>query len=420
MSHFKYNLLSLDPMYSPLHEKIAKLVAHKKYAVTSCFAKKVYLPSFKLTLATSLIKKSRSNQIDESLKRRVAQLPNYHQSYVKKIEGRELCASEIENMCFFYLGLKEYIRNHEINLVLIHNDTRWYHAIALEICRELSIKYLVTEQGLIRPYTTVIDNKGVNALANAKFDPQMNYSAPQEEVFTPTSRHDSYHSILVFFFFLSIFTFERVLNRRTVLPYLHNNYSIRKYTLRVVNKLKKKPYTPAHTIKGPFLLLLLQLEQDSQVLLYSEYKSNQEIITAVEAYAESKGLQLAIKKHPLDIKSYDARESSQWVYGCVKALSDAAKLVITVNSSAVVDVLQTETPLLLLGESLYNYQGIASKLVTGKPNAHDQTMIEPQIVCIESRRNFIRYLKNEYLTTGAGFSYDEQLLHKKVKTLLEA
>ncbi|MBE8232403.1 MAG: phosphoribosylamine--glycine ligase, partial [Endozoicomonadaceae bacterium] len=164
----KYNLLSMDPMYSPLHGKIADLLAKETYAVVSCLSKKVYLPKFKITLASSLIFKCEKKITAVEIEK-IRLIPNYHQSYVNKIENRELNRSEIVYMAKFYLSLKEFILQNSIDLVVLHNDTRWYHAIAISICAELKIKYLVTEQGLIRPYTTVIDNKGANANANFKY-----------------------------------------------------------------------------------------------------------------------------------------------------------------------------------------------------------------------------------------------------------
>ncbi|MDG2664538.1 phosphoribosylamine--glycine ligase, partial [Vibrio parahaemolyticus] len=223
----RYNLLSLDPMYSPLHEKVASLVARRKFAITSCLSKKVYLPTFKLTLATSLIA-SVKEPIDNDVLKKMNSLSTYHHAYAKKIESRTLSSSELKYMAKFYIGLKRFITEKSVDLVILHNDTRWYHTIAILLCNELGISYLVTEQGLLRPFTTVIDNKGVNAnanisLLNKKIDTDDNNE------FLPRNTHDSLLSMMFFSFFILSFSSERLFGRRTVLRYTHNRYSVRKY-----------------------------------------------------------------------------------------------------------------------------------------------------------------------------------------------
>merc|ERR1712173_67470 len=107
------------------------------------------------TLAQSLIKQHNGKTNKESVEK-IRQLCSYHKSYVEKIEKRTLSSSEIDNMVKFYESLKKFVQDKKITLVLLHNDTRWYHAVAIEICRELGLPYLVSEQGLIRPHTTVL------------------------------------------------------------------------------------------------------------------------------------------------------------------------------------------------------------------------------------------------------------------------
>lgn len=406
-----YNLLTLDPMYSSLHEKIANLVAVKKYAITSCWAKKVYLPSFKFTLAATLINDF-IGSVDKGTLDKITTLRTYHHSYVKKIEDRTLSVDEVNYMGKFYLALKKFINAKSINLVIVHNDTRWYHAIAILICKELNIKYLVTEQGLIRPDTTVIDNKGVNATANNDFI-HKDIAERTSQNFKPKYTHDSIVSMFFFFLFISVFSVERLTKSKSILRYMHNDYHLRKYKQRFITRFTSKNKAQGKlTLTNNSALLVLQLERDSQFLMYSEFRNNQEVIDRVQAQCKQLNLNLAIKRHPLDDLHYTLNEHSYMVCGEVDKLSDQAELVISVNSSAILTVLKSKTPLFIVGESLYHYKEMVVHTAIEKIN-----LLKPQ--CYQDRHYFYDKLKANYLLLGAGYSFNTKMLSHKLKELLD-
>ncbi|MGR5277462.1 phosphoribosylamine--glycine ligase [Vibrio rotiferianus] len=413
----EYVVLSLDPMYSPLHEKIARLVAKEKYAVTSCLSKKVYLPTFPIHLAAALIGKISAAQA-QPFYDKIRELKTYHHAFAKKREHRELSEQEVAYMARFYVAIKAFIVEKQVDLVLVNNDTRWHHAISIEVCRELGIRYLVTEQGLIRPHTTVIDPKGVNAYADIRFGnaDEVKGWIGEYPSFRPCDKHDSIRSMFFFLLFLIGFAAERWAGSKTVLRYLHNNYSLRKYGKRMVNRFKPRK-KQCSTLAGNAALLLLQLEYDSQVLVHSSFESNQEVIALIEEITQRQGMKLAIKAHPLDTAHYALSPSSYWVDGKVPELAEQAKVVFTINSSAAIDVLRTNTPLILMGDSIYEHRGIASRLnwAAGADciaNAASNTDAN-------ERCRFIDYLSHQYLLLGAGYSYSPEVLRDKLKTILQ-
>ncbi|PMI35246.1 hypothetical protein BCT30_21570 [Enterovibrio norvegicus] len=406
----KYNILSLDPMYSPLHEKVAKIVAKKKYAVTSCLSKKVYLPTFKLTLATAIIGSVKGRIDDESIEK-MRSLSTYHHAYARKVESRKLTSNELEYMAKFYIGLKTFIKEKKIDLVILHNDTRWYHAIAVLICNENNIKYLVTEQGLIRPHTTIIDNKGVNATANTSlFDKNISDVEPSD--FFPKNTHDSWLSMMFFFLFISMFFIERIFGKSTILRYMHNGYSIRKYYKRLSIKFKSfNAKSENFQIKNNSALLLLQLDHDSQFLMYSNFNSNQEVIDRVSERCIELGLKLAIKKHPLDVGEYTLGNNSYFADGDLSILINKSQLIVTINSSAIVTVLNSNKPLFVIGESMYNFE-----------HALEHCAIESIDYGLKQnillRQRHLEKLKKNYLLIGAGYDYCASILEKKLGQLL--
>jgi len=399
-------------MYSPLHEKVASLVARRKFAITSCLSKKVYLPTFKLSLATSLIA-SIKEPIDNDLIMKMKSLSTYHHAYAKKVELRSLSLSELKYMAKFYIGLKGFIAEKNIDLIILHNDTRWYHAIAILLCNELKIPYLVTEQGLLRPFTTVIDNKGVNAKANINLL-NKEIDTADNNSFLPRNTHDSLVSMMFFAVFILSFSLERWFGRRTVLRYMHNGYSVRKYYKRLVRKLKNnnKNNKASERLDDNSALFLLQLEHDSQFLMYSDFYSNQDVIDRACEKCRELGLKLAIKKHPLDFNEYLLGNSAYFVDGNLVDLINESKLVITINSSAIVTVLKSQTPLFVIGESMYKF-GLALE------HCQIEMINLEKKQCNIERQNYLKKLKDNYLLIGAGYDYCPLLLKNKLKQLLD-
>ncbi|MGD8172436.1 phosphoribosylamine--glycine ligase [Vibrio sp. TRT 21S02] len=415
--HKTFTVLSLDPMYSLLHERMAELLAKEKYAVTSCMSKWVYLPTFQCSLVSKLVLAQRDATIDPRLRETIRASHSYYHAYVGKKLQRAMSDDELDYMARYYLGLKQFIVERGINLLLIHNDTLWYHAIAILLCKELNIQYLVTELGLIRPYTTVIDNRGVNANGSLFYHPQRDVQIqrrkPKGSAFT---KHDGVLSMLYFSVFLLGFFVERLLFNKTIARYLHNDYGLGKYTKKLASKLLRDfRHSALETCQGD-ALLLLQLENDSQILVHSELANNQRLIADVEAEMNKLGIRLAIKRHPLDETSYQLGEQSYWVDGKLNQLIKPAQFVITVNSSAATSVIETDTPLFLLGESIYAHPGVAKKVTLSQLHAEVNAMSASTDTA--NRQHFLAFLKHHYLVSGAGFSFDQHVLQERLDVLL--
>ncbi|MGR5238559.1 capsular polysaccharide export protein, LipB/KpsS family [Vibrio alfacsensis] len=316
-------------------------------------------------------------------------------------------------MAKFYIGLKGFITEKNIDLVILHNDTRWYHAIAILLCNELEIPYLVTEQGLLRPFTTVIDNKGVNANANISLL-NKEIDTTDNNAFLPRNTHDSLLSMMFFSVFILSFSLERWFGRRTVLRYMHNGYSVRKYYKRLVRKLKNnnQDNKASEYLEDNSALLLLQLEHDSQFLMNSDFYSNQEVIDRVYEKCCELGVKLGIKKHPLDFNEYRLENRAHFVDGSLINLINESKFVITINSSAIVTVLKSQTPLFVIGESMYKF-GLALE------HCQIEMINLENKQCNIERQNYLKKLKDNYLLIGAGYDYCPLLLKNKLKQLLD-
>ena len=421
MTEKKYTILSLDPMYSSLHWMISQLVAERKYAIVSCAAFCLYLPGFRCYLAHNLTK-AYCDDSNDYARYKIKQLNSYYHNYVRKRKDRELDNSELNYMAAFYLSVKDFIQQKKINLVILHNDTRWHHAIVIQLCQELSVPYLVTEQGYHRPYTTMIDQKGCNA--NSDIALQFNRTTVDDSTLwhplLPTFfyHHESWFSKLYFSGFLVVHGIEKIISQP--LKYRHSTYPLKKYIKRWGLKYKKSMLPIRNQVNEddfiPQVLVILQLESDSQVLMFSDVVSNQELIEKFEMWCQQHRLTLLIKPHPLDVCDYNYQPSTKVCLQPIEVLIDYVDVAFTINSSAVFELLETDIPMYLFGESIFNQDGIAKKC----------ELMDAEL-CLSARhwqqdtsrrQAFRTFLQRDYLLFGSGFSFQRQYVQQKLDDLL--
>src|SRR5690606_20727128 len=108
---------------------------------------------------------------------KVKKVPPSQESLKRVKELNFLSCREITEKDFMYAAqfrdfFKKLIQEKQYNLIIMHNDSRWNHKIVIDYCLENNIKYLVTERGGLRPFTTTIDPRGVNANASIPTDPK--------------------------------------------------------------------------------------------------------------------------------------------------------------------------------------------------------------------------------------------------------
>ncbi|HEQ3588131.1 hypothetical protein [Vibrio harveyi] len=425
------NVLSLDPMYSSLHCKIAEEYHGKKFAILTSLGLKHYLPGFEFYYIERLIQSKRIiiSQTDLDV---VKSMDSHFSALARKVEKRELADDELEYMAKFYVFLKQFVVDNNIKVVLLHNDLRWQHSIAVFVCRELAINYLVTEQGLFRPHTTVVDSFGVNAYSNVKNEYQafldkgedLNRYITNDII---TSSHDSWYSYANFFRYL-IFskigkflgTEARIVHKR----HTFTEYVKRFYYHRINPLLSGKTPSSSDGVFGngkKAVFVPLQLELDTQLLIHSDFSSNQEVISLIEIAFYEAGLcdkyDLVFKKHPNDQQEYNFSNFSKLTNVAITTeFLQNVSLVISVNSSALLQVLSTPTPVITLGRSIYDVPGVAFHS-NGKNLALDIKSQLDTVVDVERRYHYVDYLKLVYSIQGAGNSFSKSQIDKIMNKL---
>ncbi|MBD2809885.1 hypothetical protein ID853_03060 [Xenorhabdus sp. Vera] len=417
------NILTLDPMYSNLHSKIASLYCGKKIALLTSFAIGCYLKGFDFYYINKEIKSIITTDEDRMI---VLNTPSIYRENIKYQERRNLDSNETEYMSQFVSFIRGFLIKYNIKLVLLHNDLRWHHALTIKICKMLDISYIVTEQGLFRPNTTILDSKGVNAysslmkIKDLSLLPHIHSSSDINSISIEHS-HNSIKSKYHFFIFLLLFKIEKIFFLPTLLKYQHNNFSIRKYIKRHITQLKNGSYHDKSSITNlpaNYVFVPLQLEEDTQILIHSSIKSNQYLIKEIEKciYNVNPDINILFKKHPNDNKNYNLSFNSRMVLGGIQELAEKSKLSITINSSAAIDIIKTDCPLILLGDSIYGKEGIAIK--SSLDNLEENIfsiLMDKEITHIKkARKKYLDYLYYNYSLHGAGYSYNMDIIKSKL------
>lgn len=108
-------------------------------------------------------------------------------------------------------------------------------------------------------------------------------------------------------------------------------------------------------VKDDFVLVPLQVENDSQIILHSRIKSMQELIDYTRKFIKGK---IVYKAHPKDEKKLIIPKGCELVKDNLHGYLQSCKYVVTINSTVGVEALTYGKPVIVLGNAFYGGLGI--------------------------------------------------------------
>lgn len=337
---------------------------------------------------------------------------------------------------FIYKNDKEQLENFyknffiqkQVQAIIMYNDCRFIHQVAIKVAKEMKIKIWVFEEGYIRPNFITFEENGVNANSSVPRDKNfyLYYNAKKEKNFglSSTFRSMAFQSFLYWFFafILSPF-FNNKLHHRSLSPFEMFFWFLslgRKLLYKITEKkLNKKIYS----LDKKYFLAILQVYNDTQII-YHYKKSMEEFIEeniiSFANHARAKHY-LVFKHHPMDrgYKNYSSliKSLSQkyHVEGRILYIHDAylptllkqALGCITINSSVGISALMYDCPLKVCGNAFYDIDGLAypKKLRFFWREAH---AYKPNLKLLENFRAYLieknqingSFYKNSFLFTN--------------------
>ncbi len=278
--------------------------------------------------------------------------------------------------------LEELLASGRFDEVVLFGDCRPLHAAAREVCAARGVSVAVFEEGYVRPSHVTLERGGVNAFSTLPRDPAFYTRSPRTSPTAGSPVGNAYWfmaSWAVLYYAAAWlqrgrfvhYEHHRPLTPREALPWVRSIAQKHRFGLRergVERKLVER-------FRGRYFLVPLQVHNDSQVTVHSDFASVEEFIRTViasfGAHAPSDTV-LALKHHPLDRGYHDYTRviceaaAAAGVDGRVHYLHDQhlptllehARGAVVINSTVGVQALDHRTPLKVCGRALYDMPGL--------------------------------------------------------------
>ncbi|MBO9494782.1 hypothetical protein J7438_11910 [Thalassotalea sp. G20_0] len=170
-------------------------------------------------------------------------------------------------------------------------DCRLYHRLAKPVCERMNVRFMVFEEGYLRPDTITLERGGVNDLSSLDFSLMGLASASSQrlnaEIAMPPSmgRRVRYAA---FYYWAAWFQRQRFVDyqhHRAFSPVVEGAKWILGFGRKCLSKWRDQRIHQTLTgkLSGRFFLVALQVHDDSQMLYHSDYPSVESFIEEVIA-----------------------------------------------------------------------------------------------------------------------------------------
>ena len=320
--------------------------------------------------------------------------------------------------------LQHYLLENDIKAVFLLGDCRFYHRAAKPICDQLGVAFMVFEEGYLRPDTITLESGGVNALSALDVSVERIQATEKCSVKAPVgmgatmSRRVLYAALYYWAAFFTRWRFPHYQHHRAFHPVREGACWIRGYIRKQLVKPSDRKIHKLLTgqFSQRFVLVPLQVHDDSQKIYHSDYGSVEAFITEMMLsfrYHGGAGQVLCFKHHPMDrgythygkaIKKLTRQLGLEGrVFYChdnsLPELYHHAFGVITVNSTVGLSALLHGLPVKAMGKAMYDLPGLTHQ---GSLDAFWQN---PQPVDRDLFNRFHSLLFQKTQVNGSFFKY---------------
>ena len=322
----------------------------------------------------------------------------------------------------FFVG---FLDSNNVTDLFLCGEQRSYHKVAIDIAQNRGIRVVVTDLGYLRPDWITLEQDGMNGSSRFPKDPErlMELAKELPEIDMATRYKSNLLKIEVLyllfelancFLFFLFPHYRRTDNRKHLL--LNYLSGFKTFLLSKSNNSRAmKRLCSLKEKDEPYFVFPLQLEHDYSIISYSPFSGLEEPIRLViKSFAQnaSATTRLVFKTHPLDtgIKDWE-RLIFQWASeegisgridffdgGNLDDMISGAQGVITVNSTAGVRALQLGCPVMILGDAIYNIDGMTDQgtldLYWKRPQKPDRELVDA----------FIKLMAHTILVRGVFFN----------------
>ena len=266
--------------------------------------------------------------------------------------------------------------------IVVFGEGGAYNQAVLREAKTFNAAVWVLENGYFRPDWVTVERNGVNASSNlprtrAAYDPP----TPEIPITRPVGKALPHHVLNISLYHLiqlpGRWLFPKYVAPYTVAPWLQCAGHIRRY-LGLALQHRDVCDTEVIGRKGPYFIACLQREGDAQLLRYSHFADNTaflaEVMSSFAAHAPADA-RLIVKNHPLDPGLVDlGRVTSRLAVdrglqdrvdfidgGNLAQLCRGSQGMVVNNSSAALSALGFHTPVKVLGEAFFDFDGLTDQ-----------------------------------------------------------
>lgn len=313
------------------------------------------------------------------------------------------------------------IRSDGITDIVLYNDCRPLHRLAIEAARRRGCRIWVFEEGYLRPYWITLEEGGVNGYSPMLRDAKHVYVPMEgrdtdESLYTPTSSALFWRVIYDFCwqgwnYLLRL----RYPSYRTHRPFPiwaeYATWALRLAKLPASRRRAKRVIRELTRSGADYYVFPMQLDSDSQVVVHSDFAGMEEalgrIIGSFAAHAPADA-RLVVKLHPLDNGWVDFRSRTSDVAsrcgaadrvvfidgGNLDTLVDGSQGIVTLNSTVGLSALKRGKPVVCLAKAVFNLRGLTFQ------DGLDRFWTEKTPPNMTLLRGFLAYLKQRALIVG--------------------
>lgn len=274
------------------------------------------------------------------------------------------------------------LRDKKIDVVLLFGDCRLIHRIAHEIAVKLGVEVGVFEEGYVRPDYITLEKFGVNGYSKLFNSSDFYFKMPKLDIQPTISVGNTfwysvcwailyYQASTLLWFYFHRYIHHRPLTILEGIPWVRSIW--RKFYFSLKEKgIQKKLVS---SLSKKYFLVALQVHNDAQLKVHSEFNSVDEFISEViHSFAEyaPKDTSLVIKHHPMDrgycnyTKKINEISLKLGIASRIYYIHDQhlptllenARGVVLINSTVGLSALHHGTPLKVCGKAIYDLQGL--------------------------------------------------------------
>lgn len=365
----------------------------------------------------------------------------YNVTYTKRILKKKISEKTLKTYKMYMHYIDKYIDENNINVICLFNGYHWIDQVTKYLAEKKGLKVYYFEDGLFRPITVTLDQKGINAESSISRDPQfydsvvVDHERLKKYLYKPEVplnlkvKKESLVKVAIVKFLSMLGSFIQ----------LHPNYYVHinliqavKYFLfkfRFSRRQKDDIVFPDEFIFVPF-----QVTRDTQIFYNSPNISNMEqfldlVYDAVLRFNREnrRNLKIIVKEHPEDMSRNNYKNLKRRYRNVkeiifvqkynVKHIIKKSAAVITINSTVGIEALAKEKRVITLGEALYNIEGVVHhvKDLTALHDEIKNSLNTP--LNIDRIQKFIYYLRFIYQVEGTISIPNEQTAKNVAKEL---